>query len=87
MHTETKPLHPGVILKRDYIEGKSSITAFGDKCGMSRGMLSQICLGNRKISPIHAQRLATATDTTEVYWLNLQATHDAHVKSAAQSLS
>jgi addiction module HigA family antidote len=70
-------LHPGEILSEQYFEPlKLTVTEAAKKLLLTRSNLSAIINGRASISPRIAVRLATAFDTTPLYWLNMQANYD-----------
>jgi antitoxin HigA-1 len=72
-----KPTHPGVIIKKDYLEPLSiSIKDIAEILGVSRKTLSKIINGRGSITPDMALRLSMAFDTTPDLWLNLQKNYD-----------
>lgn len=79
MRKRTKPpLHPGNILKYDYLEPLSLSSAqlaryFGV---VSRKTLSKIVNERGAITPDMALGLSRAFDTTPALWLNMQKDYD-----------
>ncbi|ETR66208.1 MAG: XRE family plasmid maintenance system antidote protein [Candidatus Magnetoglobus multicellularis str. Araruama] len=72
-----KPTHPGVIIKKDYLEPLSiTIKDMSKILGVSRKTLSKIINGKASISPEMAFRLSRAFDTTPALWMNLQNNYD-----------
>lgn len=78
MRKRTKtPLHPGNVLKYDYLEPLSlSITQLARYLGVSRKTLSKIVNERGSITPDMALRLSRAFDTTPTLWLNMQKDYD-----------
>lgn len=78
MRERTKiPLHPGNILKYDYLEPLSlSVTKLAKFLGVSRKTLSRIVNERGSITPDMALRLARAFQTTPGLWLNMQKNYD-----------
>ena len=78
MRIRTKlPLHPGNILKYDYLEPLSlSITQLAKYLGVSRNTLSNILHERGTITPDLALRLARAFKTSPALWLNMQKEYD-----------
>ena len=72
-----KPIHPGKILKEDYLSPLSiTITELSSILSISRKTLSKIINGRGSVTPDLALRLSRAFDTTPVLWLNLQKNYD-----------
>ena len=78
MRTRTKvPLHPGNILKYDYLEPLSlSITQLAKYLGVSRKRLANIVHESGAITPDMALRLSQAFKTSPTLWLNMQKEYD-----------
>jgi addiction module HigA family antidote len=72
-----KPTHPGIIIKKDYLEPLSiTIKDMSIILGVSRKTLSKIINERASISPEMAFRLSRAFDTTPELWMNLQNNYD-----------
>jgi addiction module HigA family antidote len=72
-----KPSHPGIIIKKDYLEPLSiTIKDMSTILGVSRKTLSKIINEKASISPEMAFRLSRAFDTTPELWMNLQNNYD-----------
>lgn len=71
-----RPVHPGVIVKRNIDALGVTIEAFADHIGTSRQNVHAIIRGDRSVSPEMAARLGRAFDTSSRFWLNLQTNHD-----------
>jgi addiction module HigA family antidote len=78
MRIRTKlPLHPGNILKYDYLEPLSlSITRLAKYLGVSRQLLSNIVNERSAVTPDIALRLSRAFKTSPALWLNMQKEYD-----------
>ncbi len=76
--TEKKmPLHPGGILKRQYMEPLSLTgSELAVDLGVSRKTLTKILNERGDIAPDMALRLSQAFKTTPELWLNLQRNYD-----------
>lgn len=81
-------LHPGEILKIDYLEGHQlSIKAAADAMKMPRTRLNDIVRGQRGITPDSALRLAKYFGGEAQFWLNLQSHYDlAEARATAKRL-
>ena len=71
-----RPVHPGVIVKRNIDALGLTIEAFADHIGTSRQNVHAIIRGARAVTPEMAARLGRAFDTGSRFWLNLQTNHD-----------
>ena len=72
-----KPIHPGVIIKEDYLKPLSlTITELSATIGVSRKTLSKIINERGSVTPDMALRLSRAFDTTPIFWLNLQKNYE-----------
>ncbi|CAK8716753.1 hypothetical protein GMJAKD_05930 [Candidatus Electrothrix aarhusensis] len=72
-----KPVHPGIIIKEDYLEPLSiSIKDMASNLGVSRKTLSKIINTRGSVTPEMALRLSRAFDTTPDLWMNLQKKYD-----------
>ena len=80
MAPRLKPIHPGEILREEFIEPlglnphKLSVAL-----RVSAPAIYEIAHEERSISPDMALRLARYFDTTPEFWLNLQARYDLEV--------
>ena len=73
----THYLHPGEILKLDYLEGHQlSVAAAAQAMQMPRTRLNDIVRGRRSITPDSALRLAKFFGGSAQFWLNLQSHYD-----------
>lgn len=72
-----KPIHPGGIIKRHYLEPLNiTITDLAKILDVSRKTVSEIVNERCSVTPNMALRLAIAFDTTPELWLNLQQKYD-----------
>lgn len=72
-----KPTHPGIIIKKDYLEPLSiSIKNMAEILGVSRKTLSKIINEGGSVTPDMALRLSRAFKTTPDLWMNLQKNYD-----------
>lgn len=71
------PVHPGEILREDYINEYSlTITEVAEGLGILRANLSAIVNGRAGISPEMAVKLAEAFGNTAQFWINLQKNYE-----------
>ncbi len=82
-----KPVHPGIIIKEDYLEPLSiSIKDMAGNLGVSRKTLSKIINARGSVTPEMALRLSRAFDTTPDLWMNLQKKYDLwHAERASKA--
>jgi addiction module HigA family antidote len=71
-----RPVHPGVIVKRNIDALELTIEAFADHIGTSRQNVHAIIRGDRAVTPEMAARLGRAFNTSSQFWLNMQTNHD-----------
>jgi addiction module HigA family antidote len=75
--TKTHFVHPGEILKMDYLDGyKLSVARAAAAMGMTRARLNEIVKGKRAITADTALRLARFFGGDAQFWLNLQSHYD-----------
>jgi addiction module HigA family antidote len=71
--SKTHFLHPGEILKLDYLEGHGiSIAKAAVAMGITRARLNEIVRGRRSITADTALRLARFFGGSAQFWCNLQ---------------
>lgn len=72
------PPHPGEIFRDDVMRRLGlSRKALAKDLGVSYGSLSRFINGQKRVSPGFACELARVSGTSLLYWLVLQAHHDA----------
>ena len=77
MKTIYKPVHPGRIIRDDYLEPLELTTgALAKALGVSRQTMAAILNERAGVSPEMALRLAKAFDTTPDLWITLQRNFD-----------
>ncbi len=77
MKTLYKPVHPGRIIRDDYLEPLELTTgALAKALGVTRQTMAAILNERAGISPEMALRLAKAFDTTPDLWITLQRNYD-----------
>lgn len=80
MEMKMRPVHPGEIIKHDYLESlELTIGELANALGVTRPMLSAIINGRSSVSPEMAIRLAKAFDTTPDLWLGMQRSYDLYL--------
>jgi addiction module HigA family antidote len=71
------PGHPGMILKRLYLDALHITNAqLAKHMGVSRKTISKIVNGRGSITPEMALRLSRAFNTSPELWLNMQSAYD-----------
>lgn len=75
--TKHKPIHPGEVLRHDFME-PLGISAYrvGKATGISAQHIGRILKGTRGISADAALRFARAFGTSAELWMGLQAQYD-----------
>ena len=77
MKTMYKPVHPGRIIRDDYLEPLELTTgALAEALGVTRQTMAAILNERSGVSPEMALRLAKAFDTTPDLWITLQRNFD-----------
>jgi addiction module HigA family antidote len=77
MIKNTKPLHPGVVLREVYMtEMDLNQTQLAKICGCSHRKINEIINGKRGISPQFAIVLETVLGTSAEMWARMQAEYD-----------
>lgn len=72
-----RPVHPGEILKEEYLEPLSlTAAALARALNVSTPTVNDIVLRRRGVSADMALRLSICLDTTPEFWLNLQSAYD-----------
>ena len=72
-----RPVHPGEILKEEYLEPLGlTAAALARALHVSAPTVNDIVLKRRSISADVALRLAAALETSAQFWLNLQTAYE-----------
>ena len=75
--TRLEPVHPGEILKHDFMEPFGlSAAALAKAVGVTPARIGEIVRGRRGITAETALRLARYFDTDARSWMNLQARYE-----------
>ena len=75
-----RPVHPGVILRRDFLDGLGlSQRTLARRIGVSPSRISAIVCGRRAITPDTARRLGRFWGIESEFWLRLQQHFDLDV--------
>jgi len=89
MKNPMRALHPGVILKEEYLAPLGlSVNALSKALHVTSSRINNIVLGKRGVTPDTALRLARYFGGNAQSWLNLQQSYDRKVaeKSALQTI-
>ena len=77
MIKNTKPLHPGIVLREVYMaEMGLNQTQLAKTCGCSHRKINEIINGKRGISPQLAIVLEAVLGTSAEMWARMQAEYD-----------
>jgi len=72
-----EPVHPGLELARLFAETSINSSQFADQVGLSRPLVSQITLGNRRITKNTAIKIANYFENQSALdWLERQRRYD-----------
>lgn len=72
-----KPVHPGRIIRDDYLEPLGlTVKQMADSLKISRQTLTAILNERAGVTPEMSLRLSEAFDTTAELWINLQRAYD-----------
>jgi len=82
MKTMKKPIHPGRIIRDDYLEPLELTTgALAEALSVSRQTVAAVLNERAGISPEMALRLSEAFDTTPELWIAMQRNYDLYKAS------
>lgn len=71
------PVHPGDVLRHDYLEPTGmSVYRLAKALRVPRSRMNEIVHGHRSVTAETALRLARLFDTSADFWLRLQAAYD-----------
>jgi len=77
MKNRMRPIHPGEILREEYLEPmQMSANCLAQILGVPANRISELVGERRNITADTALRLARALDTTPEFWMNLQQTYE-----------
>jgi antitoxin HigA-1 len=80
MAKELKPMHPGEVLREEFLLAlRMSAGALAKACGLRRTRIERIASEQTGITADTALRLAKALGTTAQLWLNLQNDYDVQI--------
>ena len=75
--TKLSPIHPGEILKEDYLVPLDlSATAFAKMLGVPTNRISRVLNGSSAVTAETSILLAKALRTTPTFWMNLQSRYE-----------
>ena len=82
------PVHPGEILKHDYLEELGiSAGALAKRIGVPRTRIERLCKEEVSLTVDTALRLSRAFGTTVEFWMNLQLHYDVLTETEKVDLS
>ena len=74
------PIPPGEVLAEEFMRPlRLSQNELARRLGVPPGRVNDLVHGRRAVTPDTAVRLAIYFGTSEAFWINLQAQHDARV--------
>ncbi len=80
METMYKPVHPGRIIRDDYVEPlELTIGGLAQSLGVTRQTMTAIINERSGVSPEMALRLSEAFDTTPELWMTMQRNYDLYL--------
>ena len=80
MARKLKPMHPGEVLREEFLVPlKMSAGSLAKTCGLPRTRIERIASEQTGITADTALRLAKARGTTPQLWLNLQTDYDLQI--------
>ena len=81
MTAKLEPIHPGEILSEEFL-GPMGVSQYklAKAVGVSARRINEIVHGRRSITADTALRLARFFGTSEMFWMNLQASYDLDVE-------
>lgn len=86
MHDYLDPIHPGEILKEEFLEALNlSQTKLALRIGVAPRRINEIVLGKRSITADTALRLSRFFGNSAEFWVGLQTDYD--LRRARQRLS
>ena len=84
--TRLQPIHPGEILKYEFMEPLGlSATSLAKATGLASVQINEIVNGHRDISPNIAKRFAQYFNTDVQSWMNLQKLYEDEIAEREQS--
>jgi len=70
---ETSPVHPGEMLKEDFMPDYGLTTAsLADALGVTRQTINELLRNRRAVTPVMALRLSRLFGNSPEFWLNAQ---------------
>ena len=86
MMNNMRPIHPGEIIKEEYLEPLSmSVSALAVALRVPASRINDVVRQKRGVSIDTALRLARYFNTTAQFWMNLQVSYD--LKIAGQNIT
>jgi len=79
------PVHPGEILREEYlVRLRMSASALSKKLNVPRTRIERLAAEQTAVTPDTALRLARFFNTTPEFWMNLQISYDLKIEIAAK---
>ncbi len=79
------PVHPGEILREEYLVPlRMSASALAKKLNVPRTRIERLAAEQTAVTTDTALRLARFFDTTPEFWMNLQISYDLKIEIAAK---
>ncbi|WP_430250389.1 HigA family addiction module antitoxin [Neorhizobium sp. DAR64860/K0K1] len=79
------PVHPGEILREEYLVPlRMSASALAKKLNVPRTRIERLAAEQTAVTPDTALRLARFFNTTPEFWMNLQISYDLKIEIAAK---
>lgn len=86
MATITPPVHPGEILREEYLRPLGmSAGALARLVDVPRTRIERLATEQTAVTPSTALRLAKVFDTTPEFWMNLQANYDLAIEAEKEA--
>ena len=80
MNEKLKPVHPGEILREEFLQPmEMTVDSLAKNINVSTKILDEIIVQNRSINTEIGLRLSKYFGTSEKFWLNLQLKYDLEV--------
>ncbi|MBK7580533.1 MAG: HigA family addiction module antidote protein [Myxococcales bacterium] len=80
MKNRMRPIHPGEILREEYLVPlEMSANVLAQAIGVPANRVSAIVAGKRAVTADTALRLARALETSPEFWMNLQQAYDLRI--------
>ncbi len=86
IHNGMRPIHPGEVLREDYLEPLNlSANALANELGVTATRINEIVREKRGISADTALRLARYFGSSATFWLNMQSQYELRLAEIKQN--